>query len=69
MGDQRARELNRRRDQEPVGRIAMLELIQAIAAGSRTVGERYGLDTWTFEKSRNPRLDRQVQLDPPGIDE
>ena len=67
--DQRAREFDRGGNQQSIGGIAMLEVVQLVAATGGAMAERHRLDPGTTEEARHPRLDRQVQFDPPNIDE
>ena len=69
IGNQRTGEFDRGRDQEPIRRVAMFELIETIAAGSGTMAERRRLNAGPLEEARNPCLDRKIQLDPPAVDE
>ena len=47
--------------QKPIRRIAMLELIETIAAASGSIPERRRLDAGAFEKPCDPSLDRRSQ--------
>ena len=44
IGDERAGELDRRGDQEPVGRVAMFEMMEPIAASRGPISERDRFD-------------------------
>jgi hypothetical protein len=55
--------------QRPIRRIAMLELIETIAAASGSIPEKRRLDARTFEKPRDPSLDPRIQLDLRAVDE
>lgn len=69
VGDERACKLDRGCDEKPIRRIATLEMMELIAAGSRAMAEGHCLDAWSFKKARNPVLDRNIQFDPPRIQE
>jgi hypothetical protein len=53
---------------KPIRRIAMLELIETIAAASGLIPERRRLDARALEEPRNPSLDRRSQLDLSVVD-
>jgi hypothetical protein len=55
--------------QKAIRRIAMLELIETIAAASGSIPEGRRLDARVFEKPRDPSLDRRSQLDLSAVDE
>ena len=69
IGDKRTSELDRRRDEEPVRRVAAFEMMQLIAAAGGPMAERRGLNAWTAEKALDPRLDGNIEIDPAGVDE
>jgi len=69
IGNQRTSKFDRGRDQKPIRRVAMFELVKTITAGSGTMAERCRLDTRPLEEPRDPCLDRKIQLDPPAVDE
>ena len=56
IGDERTREFDRRGDQQPVGRVAMLKMMEPLAAGG-PMSEPRCLDAGTPEKALDPRLD------------
>jgi len=69
ISDEGTGKLDRRGDQQPIRGIAVLQMMQPIAAGSGMVAERHRLDAGTVEKAFNPRLDGNVEVDPFRVDE
>lgn len=67
--DERARKLDRGGDQQPIRRIAVLETMQLIAAGGSAMTQWHRFDAGTFDEARDPRLNRNIELDPSGIDQ
>ena len=66
--DQRAGEFDRRRDQEPIRRITMFQVMKLIGPRGGTHIERGRLDSRTLNEPFHPRLDRNIKVDPPAID-
>jgi hypothetical protein len=48
IGDERAAELDRCRDQQPIGGIVVLEVVKLITAGRRAMAEGRRLDAGTL---------------------
>jgi len=69
IGDERAGQVDRGCDQQSIRRVAVLQMIESIAARGGPMPERRGSEAGALKESRDPRSDRQIQLDPPGIDE
>jgi hypothetical protein len=61
--------LDRRGDQKPIYRIAVLKMMRPITAGRCAVAERRGFDTGTSEDALDSPLDGNVEIDPSRIDE
>jgi hypothetical protein len=61
MCDQRAGKLDSGCNQKPIRRIALRKMMKPVAAASGAMTERHGFDAGTFEESRHPCLNRQVQ--------
>jgi hypothetical protein len=69
IGDQRAGARDGRGDRQPVRRITVGEIMPPIGACGGAAVERRGRDAGPIEKALDPPLDRNVEFDPPGIDE
>jgi hypothetical protein len=54
IGDKRARDLDGRGDQEPVGRVSVRQMMELIAATCGTVAERQGFDRGAIEEALDP---------------
>ena len=69
IGDKPTSEFDRRRDEEPVRRVTVFEMMQLIAAAGGAMAERRRLDARTAEKALDPRLDGNIEIDPAGVDQ
>lgn len=69
VGDKRAGKFDRRRDEKPVGGVTVFEMMQAIAPAGGLKAERGRLDARTAEKALDPGFDRDIEIDPPEIDQ
>ncbi len=69
IGDQRTSKLDRRRNQKPVRRIAVFEMMQLIAAGGSLVTQRHRFDSETIEETLDPCRNGNVEVDPSGVNE
>lgn len=67
--DQRTGKLDGRRNQEPVRRITLRQRMQAIASRRSAMAKRYCFDAWSIEKPLDPDVDRDVERDPPQINQ
>lgn len=68
IGDQRTGEFDRGGNQKSVGRIAVLEMMQPVAAGSGPMAERHRLDAGTLQEALDPRLGGGIEIDASGVD-
>jgi len=69
IGDQQTSAVDSGRYEQPIRRVTLFEMMKLIAPGSHAMAERHSLNTGTFEEARHPRFDRDIQFDPPDIDE
>jgi hypothetical protein len=69
ISNQRASKLNSRCDEKPVRRIAVLEMMELIGARRRARRERSRLDAGAREKSLDPGIDGNIEIDATSIDE
>jgi hypothetical protein len=69
VGDQRTIELYRRRNQKPVRRIPVLEMMQLIAAAGGAMAKRHGFDAGTLKKALEPGYNGKIKIDPSRIDQ
>jgi hypothetical protein len=69
MGDQRRSKLDGSRDQKSIRRIAVLEMMKLIDAAGYAITQGHRLNAGTLEQTLNPRLNRNVKLNPACIDE
>jgi hypothetical protein len=68
IGNQRASQLDRRCDEKPIRRIAMLEMVELIGARRGAGSERDRIDAGACEKALDPGIDGNIELDAAGID-
>jgi len=69
MGDHaRAAWFDRRGNEPQVRMIAVIAVLTLVAAGRSTVSPQNGLDVRPVETTENPRIDVQVEFNPPPID-
>src|SRR6516164_8253937 len=69
VSNQWTSELDRRGNQQTIGRVSVLEMVQLIGTRGSAVAEEHRLDAWTVEKPLSPCIDRNVEVDTTGIDE
>ena len=69
IGDQRTIKLDRRRNEKPVRRVAIFQMMQLMAAAGGPMAKRRRLDAGTPEKPLDPRLDGNIEIDPSDIDQ
>ena len=67
IGDQRTGKLDRCGDQQPIGRVAMIEMVHLIAAAGGAIAQWHCLHAWTIEEALDPGLNGKVEIDPPGV--
>jgi hypothetical protein len=58
---------HRRRDQEPIGRVAILERFETAGAGRGTVAERQRLNSRVAFEAFDPRFNRTIERDAAGM--
>lgn len=69
IGDQRTGKLDGRRDEESVGWIAVLKMVQLVGAGSGVMTQWHSFKTRTVKEAVDPRLNRNIKLNAFCIDE
>src|SRR6185312_2078531 len=69
IGDQRARKLDCRRDEKPIRRIAMFEMMKLIGTRRDPVRDWHRRDAGAREKTLDPCVDRDIEIDTSGVDE
>src|SRR5437588_10311964 len=67
VSDKRTGEIDCGGDQKPIGRIAVLEMMQPVAAGGRLVTQWHRFDAGTLEEAVDPCLNGDVEIDPAGV--
>lgn len=67
ISDQRAGELDCGSNQEPIRRIAVLEMMELVAAGGSLMAEWHRFDAGTLEEAPDPSLNGNVEIDPPCV--
>jgi hypothetical protein len=68
VSDERTREVDCCRDQKPIGRIAMFEMVQLVTPGGSAMAERNALNARIVEETVNPGINRKIEVDPSDID-
>jgi hypothetical protein len=68
VGDQGASEFDCGCNQKPIRWIAMLEMMQLIAARGSPVAQRHRLYTGTIHKALDPGFNGNVEIDATGVD-
>ena len=69
IGDQRTGKLDRGGDQQPIGRVTMLETMELVGAGRSVVAQWECFNSWAIDEALDPRLDRNIQFNPTGVDQ
>ena len=60
-------ELDRGSNQKAVRWIAVLKMMQLVAAGGRLMAQWHRFDAGTLKEAPNPCLNRKVEIDPPCV--
>jgi hypothetical protein len=69
VGDEWEGKLDRSGDQQPIGGVAMFELVRQIRTRRRVVTQRHGSDSWAIDEALNPGVGGAVEVYPSGVNE